>query len=65
MAASDEWDTLVQASRVAHDALIRFPLFERGMMAIDRLPEFEKLQKADRIAREQMDKFLSKQGYSK
>lgn len=59
MTDSDRWAALVEDWRAKQDAMLAFPLFERGMMRNDRLAEYERLRTTEREARERMDVFIS------
>jgi hypothetical protein len=54
-----QWRILCREWREKHDALLSFPLFEKGWMVSDRLDECERLRAAEREVRDRMDAFIA------
>lgn len=52
------WQILLKDWNQKHQALLDFPLFERGLLRLELLPEYQKLKDEEELARKRKDEFI-------
>lgn len=52
------WQILLKDWHQKHKALLDFPLFERGLLRLELLPEYQKLKDEEELSRKIKDEFI-------